>query len=98
MHENFQSSFFFGNFFLGTGLIVLYVAITVFRHIFEPKIIGNEITVGKRSLVYPEGMTANVETIKTEDKTLIKNWNCDTFYRITISRSIKNDAVEFIIR
>ena len=64
----------------------------------EPKIAGNEITVGKRSLVYPEGMSANVETIKTEDKTLIKNWNCDTFYRITISRSIKNDAVEFIIR
>ena len=65
----------------------------------EPVIIGNEVKVANRALVFPEGMAAEIEAIKTEDKTLIKNWNgCDTFYRITISSPIKLGSVEFNIK
>ena len=65
----------------------------------EPIIEGTQIKVANRSLIFPEGMKAEIETIKTEDKTLIKNWSgCDTFYRITISKPIKCGSVEFIIK
>jgi sporulation integral membrane protein YtvI len=32
-----------GNYFLGVGLLVLYIAITVIRNIVEPKLVGNQI-------------------------------------------------------
>ena len=32
-----------GNYFLGIGLLVLYIAITVIRNIVEPKLVGNQI-------------------------------------------------------
>ena len=64
----------------------------------EPVIVGNEVKVSNRALVFPKGMKAEIETIKTEDRTLKKNWNCDTFYRITVSKNIKCDSVEFIIK
>lgn len=32
-----------GNYFLGFGLLVLYIAITVIRNIVEPKLVGNQI-------------------------------------------------------
>ena len=65
----------------------------------EPEITGNEVKIANRILAFPEGMKAEIETIKTEDRTLIKNWSgCDTFYRITISKSIKQGSVEFMIK
>ena len=65
----------------------------------EPTIVGNEVKVSGRALIFPEDMKATIETIKTEDKTLIKNWcGCNTFYRITVSKAIRCGSVEFIIK
>ena len=65
----------------------------------EPIIVGNKVKVANRTLMFPEGMKAEIETIKTEDKTLIKNWSgCDTFYRITVSTTIQRGSVEFMIK
>ena len=38
-----------GNSFLGIGLIILFLVITVFRRMIEPKIIGDSIGIGALS-------------------------------------------------
>jgi predicted PurR-regulated permease PerM len=38
-----------GNVYVGVGLIVLFVVITVFRRIVEPKILGDSVGIGSLS-------------------------------------------------
>ncbi|MFS1511793.1 sporulation integral membrane protein YtvI [Chengkuizengella sp. SCS-71B] len=42
-------NFIIGNIFVGVGLVVLFLAITVFRRIVEPKILGKSIGIGALS-------------------------------------------------